>query len=110
MFNNYLWIYHRDIGSPFSAIGYKFKASAEGHEICRNIVVTAKENSANLYRLSTTKRNADDSITGNIGVIYGDKYCNNEDKPCMHNLTLDKIAGLCNICDGIYCDIYISWK
>ena len=114
MFNNYLWIYHHDnlrgSGLHFSAIGYNFQASPEGHELCRNVVITAKENSANLYDISINKKNADGSVTEDVGKIYGDKYCNNDDKPCMHNLTLDKISGLCNICDEAPCTVYVVWK
>ena len=114
MFNNYLFIYHHDnvgnSGRHFSAIGYNFQPSADGHDLCRNILITAKENAANLYFIDTDKSNADGSVTPNIGRIYGDKYCNNDDKPCMRNLTLDKISGLCNICDERDCNIYIGWR
>ena len=114
MFNNYLWIYHHDnldgTGLHFSAIGYTFQPSSDGHELCRNVVITAKENAANLHDLSTHKYNADGTITIDVGTIYGDQYCNNDDKPCMRNLTLDKISALCNICDERTCVVYVSWR
>ena len=115
IFGNYLWIYHHDnlngdSGLHFSAIGYNFQPSSQGIELCRNIVITAKENSANLSRINTDKMHSDGSVTENIGTIYGDKYCNNSDEPCLYNLTLDKIANLCNICNESACTIYIVWE
>jgi Tfp pilus assembly protein PilE len=113
-FGNLIWIYHHDnlngAGLHFSAIGYNFQPTSQGVELCRNIVITAKENSANLSRINTNKGHSDGTVTENVGNIFGDKYCNNSDKPCLYNLTLDKIANLCNICDESACSIYIVWE
>ena len=114
MFNSEIWIYHHDnlngSGLHFSAIGYKFQPSAQGTELCRNIVITAKENAADLYVLTTTKYNNDGTYKPSQGTLYGDKYCDNSEKPCMRNLTLDKISGLCNICNEQFCDLYVEWQ
>ena len=114
MFNNDIWIYHHDNlnGNDlhFSAIGYKFQPSSQGAELCRNIAITAKENAADLYALTTTKYNNDGSYNPSQGTLYGDKFCDASDKPCMRNLTLDKIAGLCHICNEQTCDLYIEWQ
>ena len=114
MFNNEIWIYHHDnlydTGLHFSAIGYNFQPSMQGAELCRNIVITAKENSANLYSLLSHKNHADGTNADVVGTIYGDKYCNNSDKPCLYNLTLDKIANLCNICNEVDCTLYVTWQ
>ena len=114
IFGNYLWIYHHDnlhgTNLHFSAIGYAFQSSIQGAELCRNIVVTAKENSANLYSLNSHKNHSDGSEPDIVGTIYGDKYCNNSDKPCLYNLNLDKIANLCNVCDEVECSLYITWQ
>ena len=111
MFGNLVWIYHHDnasdSGTHFSAIDYNFNASAYGYEICRNIVVTAKENAADLYYIAMNTYNTDGSISTGNGIIYGDKYCNENSLTCLHDLTLDKIANLCNNCNGESCKIYI---
>ncbi len=114
MFNSEIWIYHHDnlngSGLHFSAIGYKFQPSAQGTELCRNIAITAKENASDLYALTTTKYNNDGTYNHSQGTLYGDKYCDNSEKPCMRNLTLDKISGLCNICNEQFCDLYVEWQ
>lgn len=114
MFNSEIWVYHHDnlngSGLYFSAIGYKFQPSTQGTELCRNIAITAKENASDLYALTTTKYNNDGSYNQSQGTLYGDKYCDNSEKPCMRNLTLDKIAELCNICNEQNCDLYVEWQ
>ena len=50
---------------------------------------------------------ADGSISEGNGIIYGDKYCDETRLTCLHNLNLDKIANLCNNCNGVSCKIYI---
>lgn len=114
MFNSEIWIYHHDnlngSGLHFSAIGYKFQPSTQGTELCRNIAITAKENASDLYALTTTKYNNNGTYNQSQDTLYGDKYCDNSEKPCMRNLTLDKIAELCNICNEQNCDLYVEWQ
>ncbi len=94
----------------FGAIGFHFAPSSGGAEICRNIVIAAKENSANLWKIETFNSDSDDYSSGKyIGDLYGDSYCV-ANRPCLHNLDLNKIQNLCNACDGIGCTLYVLWK
>ena len=94
----------------FGAIGFHFAPSSGGAEVCRNIVIAAKENSANLWQLETFNSDSDDYSSGkNIGILAGDSYCN-ASRTCLHNLDLNKIHNLCNACDGTACILYALWK
>ena len=94
----------------FGAIGFHFAPSSGGAEICRNIVIAAKENAANLWELETANFDSDDYSSGKyIGHLYGDSYCN-ASRPCLRDLDLTKIQNLCNACDGTACVLYALWK
>lgn len=67
------------------------KSSTNNLEICKNIIVAAKENSANIRTLQT--------IGTSEGVqkytfIYGDAHCNGNNR-CLRNISLDDIYTVC---------------
>ncbi len=96
------------VRNDFGSIAFIFPKASFGAEICRNIVIAAKENAANLYELLTQKCN-DDSSCDYYGRAHGDSYCGN-DKKCINSLTLNDISELCNICDDQNCSLILLWK
>ena len=72
-------------------IFFNFNPSAEGHEVCRNIVIAAKENTANIDALKTFK------TSGNTTSIQGDKNCSKY-STCLRDLSLETINTICNNC------------
>ena len=106
-FNSNMWVYSYKMGT--GGIGFQFdSASSVGAEVCRNIVITAKENAANLRLINLQKIDLNDNVEY-TGGLYGDAYCSSE-KNCLRNLDLNKISTLCNSCDEKSCRIYINWK
>ena len=94
---------------PFGAIRTHFQATSEGADICRNVVTVAKENAANLWYVTVYKNVFTDDQVDEQGSIYGDAYCG-DDKKCLHNLNIDDIDALCNICDQDECAVYTLWQ
>ena len=94
----------------FGAIGFHFAPSSGGAEVCRNIVIAAKENSSNLHSLVTYKYyNDTDKGIDDIGTLHGDAYCSSQQN-CLHYLDLNKIESLCNACNEKACRLYVTWK
>ena len=86
-------------------ISFNFNPSTEGHEVCRNIVIAAKENAANIDALKTFK------TSGNTTSIQGDKNCSKY-STCLHDLSLETINTICNNCKDTdtVCTLAIFWK
>ena len=91
----------------FGGIAFHFAPSSGGAEICRNIVIAAKENAADLWLIEGRKYNDSDNPVY-YGHAYGDNYCGN-DKKCIRALSLNDISQLCNICDDQSCDLYVLY-
>ncbi len=93
----------------YGGIQFKFSSSTEGREICRNIVIAAKENAANLWLVEVGKKDSLDE-TGEyyVGHLYGDAFCSKRN--CLRDLDLDKIDKLCSPCVVGTCNIYTLWK
>ena len=93
----------------YGGIQFKFSSSTEGREICRNIVIAAKENAANLWLVEVGKKDSLDE-TGEyyVGHLYGDAFCTKRN--CLRDLDLDKIDKLCSPCVVGTCNIYTLWK
>ena len=99
-----------EVQNNFGGIRFKFPASSEGREICRNIVIAAKENAANLWLVEVAKYyNDTDKGYDYIGNLYGDKYCNNRNK-CLRDLDINKLSELCNACNEAGCNLYVLYK
>ena len=95
----------------FGGIQFKFSASSEGREICRNIVIAAKENAANLWQVEVGKKDSlDETYEHYIGNLLGDAFCSEKQRKCLRNLDLDKINKLCSPCVVGTCNIYTLWK
>ena len=108
-FNGDMWVYYNN-DYNIGGIGFQFEPTAQGAEVCRNIVYAAKENSANLYSLVTYKfYNDDDKDDTQEGTIFGDAYCSSK-RWCMRFLDLNKIDSLCNSCNEKACRLYVLWK
>jgi type II secretory pathway pseudopilin PulG len=67
--------------------------STDNLEICRNIIITAKENSNNISSVSNVTYNQD-SDKYSATFLYGDNYCLSG-RPCLKNLNLDDIYNFC---------------
>ena len=87
-------------------IKFEFNSTADGAEVCRNIVIAAKENSADLAGLRTTNKNTDSS--SQTEVIQGDKACNKY-VTCLRDLSLDTISKLCNNCKSGSCSLAVMY-
>ena len=95
----------------FGGIQFMFSPSAQGAEICRNIVIAAKENASDLWLVETYKSFNDTSSADGtyIGNLYGDAYCSVSNE-CLRDLDLNKMANLCNACNERACLLYVLWK
>ena len=82
--------------------------SEQGLEICRNLLLTAKENSGNIVYVSTLSGyQTDEQKQGNI---YGDAYCTSG-RSCFKSLTLDQIYSICTKHIGTKsAEFKIVWK
>ena len=87
-------------------IRFSFDPSANGAEVCRNIVIAAKENSANLAGLRTTNKNNNSS--SQTEVIQGDEACSKY-ITCLRDLNLDTISTLCNNCKSGSCSLAVMY-
>ena len=95
----------------YGGIQFKFSSSSEGREICRNIVIAAKENAANLWLVEVGKKDSLDE-TGEyyVGHLFGDAFCSKKQRKCLRDLDLDKIDKLCSPCVVGTCNIYTLWR
>lgn len=92
----------------FGGIQFVLGPTAQGKEICRNILFAAKENAANLWQVNTIQYTANSSQ--NVGqAIKGDSYCTKNSK-CLHNMTLNDTDVVCDVCSGIACNIAVLYK
>ena len=67
--------------------------SAENLEICRNMLMIAKENADNIATVTSVTRTDDNSAFMSTG-FWGNKICGN-DIPCLKDITLDTIYNFC---------------
>ncbi len=88
--------------NSFGQIYFQFSPSAQGVEICRNIIIAAKENASNLIAVSLYQ-------TSEIGRLWGDTRCSSETE-CLHSASITKIHNLCNACDDGSYRLFIIWK
>ena len=83
--------------------------SAESLEICRNMLITAKENTDSISSVSSVTKN-DDNTGYNSTIFWGDKNCANGWSPCLTNLTLENIYNFCTKYIGRdYNEFKVSW-
>ena len=83
--------------------------SAESLEICRNMLITAKENADSISSVSSVTQN-DDNTGYNSTVFWGNKNCAIGYSPCLKGLTLDNIYNFCTKYIGRdYNEFKVSW-
>ena len=108
LYNNVKYTHNgSEVQNNFGSISFIFPKASFGADICRNIVIAAKENAADLYQFVTQKCNGDSSCDY-YGRAYGDSYCQ-KNGICIRNLTLNDISELCNICDDQNCNLIVLW-
>mgnify|MGYP004661376049 CR=1 FL=1 len=111
-YNNVKWTTSNgtETQNDFGGIGFYFAPSSGGAEICRNIVIAAKENASDLWFVQTYKSSNDTSSADTyIGHLYGDAYCS-ASTDCLHDLDLNKVSNLCNTCNERMCMLDVLWK
>ena len=108
-FKGYIAIYYNNTEysdgggrNSFGQIYFQFNPSAQGAEICRNIIIAAKDNASNLIAVSLYK-------TSEVGRLWGDARCSSETE-CLRSVNLTKIHNFCNACDDGSCRLFIIWK
>ena len=84
------------------------KNTSQSLEICRNLIVTAKENSGNIFYISTLSGYQTDEEQR--GVLYGDNACSSG-RVCLKNVTLDQIYEICTKHIGTQsAEFKIAWR
>ena len=85
--------------------------SADNLEICKNILIAAKENSSNIYSLYTVSNHYTDDKEQSL--VVGDSLCSSRRK-CLKNLTLNDIYEICTKHYGVNSvtgtEFAISWN
>ena len=82
--------------------------STDNLEICRNTIITAKENAANIYYLVSISGYGTADVKNSI--LFGDLYCD-KDHACLRNISLDDIYTICTDHIGTYdASFQITWK
>ena len=82
----------KTINLAFADASSLTKNTSQSLEICRNLIVTAKENSSNIYYISTLSGYQTDEQQ--IGILYGDGACSSGRK-CLRSATLEQIYDIC---------------
>ena len=105
------WIIHISSESKYiflqSSMSLKTK-STDNLEICRNTIITAKENAANIYYLVSISGYGTADVKNSI--LFGDLYCD-KDHACLRNISLDDIYTICTDHIGTYdASFQITWK
>ncbi len=81
------------------------KTTQRASEICRNMILVAKENAANLPVLSVRTGQTDG--TYDATALNGDERCTNN-RNCLRNATLQQINDMCSACESeTYCQLII---
>ena len=84
------------------------KNSTQDLEICRNLIVAAKENSSNIYYVSTLSGYQTEEEQK--GVLYGDNACSSG-RVCLKNMTLEQIYDICTKHIGTQsAEFKIAWR
>ena len=72
------------------ALLFHLQNNSSGFEVCQNMLNIAKVYSTELVRVI---REASDVPSQSL---WGDKECNEENTPCLRNMSMDDIYSLCN--------------
>ncbi len=88
----YLYNNNGDTMNLTTSNSFLTKNSTQNLEICRNLIVTAKENSSNIYSVSTLSGYQTEEEQK--GILYGDNRCK-VGRVCLKNMTLEQIYDIC---------------
>lgn len=98
----------KTINLAFADASSLTKNTSQSLEICRNLIVTAKENSSNIYYISTLSGYQTDEQQ--IGILYGDGACSSG-RVCLKNMTLEQIYDICTKHIGTQsAEFKIAWR
>ena len=83
-------------------LAYNMTKSSYSVEICRNMVLAAKENTADLYFLQM--RSVQEAISANY--LYGDRKCNSSH--CLRSAGIKEIDDFCSSCaNNSNCTLFV---
>lgn len=102
VFDTTITIYHHDM-NYLGIINY-IDNSKRSTEICRNIIVTAKENHADIYQIFFRNDYSDKQEYSNR--ISGDKICGPANV-CLKDMSIKQIDDACSFCASDRCLLYI---
>ena len=98
----------KTINLAFADASSLTKNTSQSLEICRNLIVTAKENSSNIYYISTLSGYQTDEQQ--IGILYGDGACSSG-RVCLKNMTIEQIYDICTKHIGTQsAEFKIAWR
>lgn len=98
----------KSINLAFSDASSLTKNTSQSLEICRNLIVTAKENSGNISYISTLSGYQTDEEQ--LGILYGDNACSSG-RVCLKNMTLEQIYDICTKHIGTKsAEFKIAWR
>ncbi len=102
VFDTTITIYYHNT-NYLGIINYIDKSS-RSMEICRNIIITAKENHADISQIFFRNDYSDNIEWSNY--IYGDKICDSA-SVCLKDMTVKQIDDACSFCASDRCLLYI---
>ncbi len=102
VFGNIVSIYYHN--TNYLGIINRIDKSQRSREICRNIIITAKENHADISEIFFRNDYSDNIEWSNI--IKGDRVCNSGDI-CLKNMSIKQIDDACSFCTSDSCLLYI---
>ena len=104
----YLYNNNTDAINLTSNVSFLTRNFSQNLEICRNLIVTAKENSSNIYYISTLSGYQTEEEQ--IGILYGDNACLSG-RACLKNATLEQIYDICTRhAEADTAEFKIMWK
>ena len=103
VFGNIISIYYHN--TNYLGIIHYIDKSKRSVEICRNIVITAKENHADISQIFFRNDYSDNIEWSNY--IHGDKMCDSA-SVCLKDMTVKQIDDACSFCASDKCWLYIQ--
>ncbi len=103
VFGNIISIYYHN--TNYLGIIHYIDKSKRSVEICRNIIITAKENHADISQIFFRNDYSDNIEWSNY--IYGDKICDSA-SVCLKDMTVKQIDDACSFCASDRCLLYIT--
>ena len=105
VFGNIISIYYHN--TNYLGIINRIDKSQRSREICRNIIITAKENRADIYQIFFRNDYSDKQEYSSF--ITGDKICGPANV-CLKDMSIKQIDDACSFCASDKCLLYITIK